>query len=75
MNNPKILNKCEGDMEIMEQKEWIDRTHEIADRLESQANKKCSEQIEKAKAYYDGYIQGVEDYAREMRNNILNKKN
>mgnify|MGYP004709884425 CR=1 FL=1 len=59
----------------MEQKEWMDKTHEIADRLENQANKKCSEQIEKARAYCDGYIQGVEDYAREMRAILQNEKN
>lgn len=51
----------------MERKEFIDKTHEIADKLESQAKKKCHDKIEKAKAYCDGYIQGVEDYAREMR--------
>lgn len=59
----------------MKQKEWLDRTHEIADELGRQANKKCSEQIEKAKAYCDGYIQGVEDYARVIRANISNEKN
>lgn len=26
-----------------------------------------TDEVEKAKAYCDGYIQGVEDYAREMR--------
>lgn len=55
-------------------KEWLDRTHEIADILERRANEKCSKQIEKANAYRDGYVQGVEDYAREMRNDISNTK-
>lgn len=62
----------------MQQKEWIDKTNEIADTLESQARRRCSEEIEKAKAYCEGYTQGVEDYARAMRSNIyrfVNKEN
>lgn len=59
----------------MTQKEWLDETHRIADNLERQANKECEEEIEKARAYCQGYIQGVEDYARAIRANIAKNKN
>lgn len=59
----------------MTQKEWLDETHRIADNLERQANKECEEKIEKARAYCQGYIQGVEDYARVIRANIADNKN
>lgn len=59
----------------MKQKEWIDRTHEIADKLEKQAHEKCNKQIEEAKSYFAGYIQGVEDCIRVIKADIYNEKN
>lgn len=54
----------------MNQKELINITHEIADRLEKQATENYNKQVEEAKAYCSGYIQGVEDYIRALKSDI-----
>lgn len=51
--------------------EWIDFTHNLADNLEHRANEKCATEIQKAKAYCEGYTQAIEDYASEMRRAFL----
>lgn len=58
----------------MKQKELIDRTHQIADRLEKEAQDRCNKQIEEAKAYCEGYIQGIEDYIRIIKADIYSEK-
>lgn len=47
--------------------EWSDKVNEITDALEHAANKKLVEEVQKANAYRDGYIQACEDFGREMR--------
>ena len=50
--------------------EWLDKTHEITDGLEERAKLKMNEEITKAKAYHDGYIQACEDFGKAMRQAI-----
>lgn len=47
--------------------EWADKVNEITDVLEQKAVKDCDNCVTKAQSYRDGYIQGCEDFGREMR--------
>ncbi|MFA9464066.1 MAG: hypothetical protein ACERKN_07205 [Velocimicrobium sp.] len=47
--------------------EWVDFTHKTTDDLEHKANEKRAKDIQKAKAYCEGYTQACEDFARVMR--------
>lgn len=46
--------------------EWMDKTHEITDELEHRADI----ELQKAIPYHKGYVQGCEDFGREMRRMI-----
>lgn len=50
--------------------EWQDYTQKLANDLEHKASLKCSKEIEKAKAYHEGYTQAIEDFAQNMREEI-----
>lgn len=50
--------------------EWVDKVHEITDKLEHEAVEKCEECIRHATSYRDGYMQACEDFGREMRRAI-----
>lgn len=47
----------------MDDQELIEKTNEIADRLEHEASKKLNE----AQSYHKGYVQACEDFGRALR--------
>lgn len=51
-------------------REWVNKVHEITDRLEHQAGI----ELQKATSYHEGYVKACEDFGREMRQEILNKQ-
>lgn len=51
--------------------EWVDKVHEITDRLEHQAGI----ELQKATSYHKGYVQACEDFGREMRRVIGEERN
>lgn len=54
--------------------EWIDKVHEVTDKLENKANIEHANKIQKANAYLEGYVQACEDFGREMRRAISNEQ-
>lgn len=50
--------------------EWVDKVHEITDRLEHQAGI----ELQKATSYHKGYVQACEDFGREMRGMITEEQ-
>ena len=48
----------------------VDMIYEITDRLEHQAGI----ELQKATSHHEGYVQACEDFAREMRQEIINKQ-
>ena len=44
----------------MDKKEY-DQIEEQANRLQSEAGRRCNQQIKEVNKYHEGYIQGVED--------------
>lgn len=50
-------------------KEVYDEIEEVANRLQHEAEVKCSREIEKVQEYKEGYVQGVEDLLRWIRRN------
>ena len=47
----------------MDRQKIIDETHKITDELE----RKATEALNDAQAYYKGYVQACEDYGRRIR--------
>ena len=50
----------------MDKKEY-DQIEERANKLQNEAERKCSQKIKEAKEYKDGYVQGVEDLLTAIR--------
>lgn len=50
--------------------EWADKTEEITNELEHNANIKLNKEITQAQAYHDGYVQACEDFSRRIRHEI-----
>lgn len=50
----------------MDKKEY-DQIEERANKLQNEAERKCSQKIKEAKEYKDGYVQGVEDLLTTIR--------
>lgn len=50
----------------MNKKEY-DQIEERANKLQNEAERKCSQKIKEAKEYKDGYVQGVEDLLTAIR--------
>ena len=46
--------------------EWLDKTEEIANELEKAADTLCTKEINRAKAYREGYIQACEDFNKQI---------
>jgi len=49
----------------MDKKEY-DQIEERANKLQNEAERKCSQKIKEATEYKDGYVQGVEDLLRSI---------
>ena len=50
----------------MDKKEY-DQIEERANKLQNEAERKCSQKIKEATEYKDGYVQGVEDLLTAIR--------
>lgn len=50
----------------MDKKEY-DQIEERANKLQNEAERKCSQKIKETKEYKDGYVQGVEDLLKTIR--------
>lgn len=50
----------------MDKKEY-DQIEERANKLQNEAERKCSQKIKEATEYKDGYVQGVEDLLTTIR--------
>ena len=50
----------------MDKKEY-DEIEEQANRLQSEASRRCNQQIKEVNKYHEGYIQGVEDLLKVIR--------
>lgn len=48
-------------------KKEYDQIEERANKLQNEAERKCSQKIKEAKEYKDGYVQGVEDLLTAIR--------
>lgn len=49
------------------EKETYKEIEKSADSLQAVASRKKSREIERANSFYDGYIQGIEDLLRSIR--------
>ena len=61
----------------MDKKEY-DQIEERANKLQNEAERKCSQKIKEATEYKDGYVQGVEDLLTAIRGGVVkdeSKKN
>lgn len=45
----------------------MDELEKVVDKLQSDATKKCMKKTEEARAYKEGYVQGIEDLYRYIR--------
>lgn len=54
--------------------EWIDTTHDIANRLQHEVSKRLNEKMMQAQAEKKGYDQACEDFARAMREEFSNNQ-
>ncbi len=50
----------------MDKKEY-DEIEEQANRLQSEAGRRCNQQIKEVNKYHEGYVQGVEDLLTTIR--------
>ena len=48
-------------------KKEYDEIEEQANRLQSEAGRRCNQQIKEVNKYHEGYIQGVEDLLKVIR--------
>ena len=49
------------------EKETYKEIEKSADSLQAAASRKKNHEIERANSFYDGYIQGIEDLLRDIR--------
>lgn len=51
----------------------MDKLEDVVNKLQSDAAMRCAREAEKARAYHDGYVQGIEDLYRYIRQNKINE--
>lgn len=52
-------------------KKEYDQIEERANKLQNEAERKCSQKIKEATEYKDGYVQGVEDLLTTIRRGVV----
>ena len=53
----------------------LDELHDIVDRLEHKASLRRNKEVDKANAFYEGYMQGCEDFRRNMAQLLIEEAN